>query len=91
VLSQLSADVQPEWRGMPLRPSHFVPAAAVPAQVLSGSPVEINLSLGAGFKVMDVNEWAARWKTSAEFPQCLACGSSNTKEHAFTQVTSAVP
>jgi hypothetical protein len=63
-------------------------AAAVPMpdQVLSGSPVEINPSLGAGFKVMDVNEWAARWKTSAEFPQCLACGSSNTKEHAFTQV-----
>jgi hypothetical protein len=59
----------------------------MPGQVLSGSPVEINPSLGAGFKVMDVAEWAARWKTSGEFPQCLACGSSNTKEHAFTQVT----
>lgn len=53
---------------------------------MAGEPVEINPSVGAGFKVMSVAEWAARWKRSEEFPDCLACGSSNTKEHAFTQV-----
>jgi hypothetical protein len=62
-----------------------------PKQVLAGAPVETNPSLGSGFKVMDVAEWAARWKTSGEFPQCLACGSSNTKEHAFTQVRPPPP
>lgn len=53
---------------------------------MAGEPVEINPSIGSGFKVMSVDEWAHRWKTNQEFPECLACGSSNTKEHAFTQV-----
>jgi hypothetical protein len=35
---------------------------------------------------MSVDEWAARFKRSEEFPECLACGGTNTKEHAFTQV-----
>jgi hypothetical protein len=55
-------------------------------QVLSGDPVEINPSKGSGFRVMSVDEWAARFKRSEAFPACLACSSSNTKEHAFTQV-----
>lgn len=34
---------------------------------------------------MDWNEYFGRFKTSPEFPQCLACGGTNTKEHYFTQ------
>lgn len=55
-------------------------------QVMAGDPVEINPSVGSGYRVMSVAEWAARFKCSQEFPECLACGGSNTKEHAFTQV-----
>eukprot|EP00775_Hariotina_reticulata_P006625 gene6625-6853_t len=54
-------------------------------KVIHGDPVEINPSVGEGFKVMSVEEWADRWKNSNEYPTCLACSSSNTKEHAFTQ------
>lgn len=50
-----------------------------------GLPVEINPSVGSGFKVMDWTEYFGRFKTSGEFPECLACGSRNTKEHYFTQ------
>ncbi|WIA11099.1 hypothetical protein OEZ85_011244 [Tetradesmus obliquus] len=77
----LQADIETSVNDSPKVKVHRVEWA----KVLAGSPVEINPSLGSGFKVMDVNEWAGRWKTSAEFPQCLACGGSNTKEHAFTQ------
>jgi hypothetical protein len=56
---------------------------------MSGDPVEINPSVGSGYRVMSVDEWAARFRKSEEFPDCLACGGSNTKEHAFTQVTAA--
>ena len=35
---------------------------------------------------MTVHEWAARWKRNDDYPDCLSCGSSNTKEHHFTQV-----
>eukprot|EP00879_Flechtneria_rotunda_P003561 GHRR01003795.1.p1 GENE.GHRR01003795.1~~GHRR01003795.1.p1 ORF type:complete len:147 (+),score=35.71 GHRR01003795.1:251-691(+) len=55
------------------------------AKVLAGDPVEINPSVGSGYKVMSVDEWAARWKRSEEFPDCLACQGTNTKEHAFSQ------
>ncbi len=32
-----------------------------------------------------MDEWAARWKPSAHFPACGACGGTRTKEHAFEQ------
>ena len=97
---------------------------------MSGDPVEINPSMGSGYKVrlpppprgddveggtlrfsrrterngraadspdsrahaggpptkiMTVNEWSARWKQNGDFPECLKCGSENTKEHHFIQ------
>ncbi|KAF8068161.1 EP0 [Scenedesmus sp. PABB004] len=55
------------------------------AAVLAGEPVEINPSVGAGYAVMSADEWAARFRRSAEFPECLACGGANTREHAFSQ------
>jgi hypothetical protein len=54
---------------------------------MSGDPVEINPSVGAGYRVMSVDEWAGRFKRSEEFSDCLACGGNNTKEHAFSQVS----
>ncbi|EFJ48586.1 hypothetical protein VOLCADRAFT_90712 [Volvox carteri f. nagariensis] len=55
--------------------------------VMSGDPVEINPSIGSGYKVMSVGEWSSRWKRNDDFPACLAeeCGSSDTREHYFTQ------
>lgn len=55
------------------------------SKIVQGGPVEINPSVGDGYRVMSVDEWAARWRRSDEFPDCLGCGSRNTKEHAFTQ------
>ena len=55
-------------------------------QVRAGLPVEINPSVGSGYKVMDWTEYFGRFKASPEFPECLACGGANTKEHYFTQV-----
>ena len=52
---------------------------------MQGEPVEINPTVGHGFKIMTVDEWAKRWKRNDDFPDCLACGSSSTKEHHFTQ------
>ncbi|GFH19178.1 uncharacterized protein HaLaN_16084 [Haematococcus lacustris] len=52
---------------------------------MAGDPVEINPSVGTGFKVMTVDEWAERWKPNPDFPSCLGCSSNNTKEHYFTQ------
>jgi hypothetical protein len=57
--------------------------------VRRGLPVEINPSVGSGFKVMDWAEYFGRFKTSPEFPECLACGGANTKEHAFSQARGA--
>ena len=54
-------------------------------KILHGDPVEINPSLGQGMKIMTVAEWTSRWKQNDRFPDCLACGSTNTKEHHFTQ------
>ncbi|GIL82954.1 hypothetical protein Vretifemale_11645, partial [Volvox reticuliferus] len=50
-------------------------------------PVEINPSIGSGYKVMSVAEWSSRWKRNEDFPTCLAedCGSTDTREHYFTQ------
>ena len=55
------------------------------AKVMAGEPVEINPSVGHGFKIMTVDEWSARWKPNEAFPECLQCGGKNTKEHHFTQ------
>lgn len=56
------------------------------ARVQTGEPVEINPSIGHGFKIMPVSEWSHRWKRNDDFPDCLHCKSTNTKEHHFTQV-----
>ena len=56
------------------------------APVQTGEPVEINPSIGHGFKIMPVAEWSARWKRNDDFPDCLQCKGTNTKEHHFTQV-----
>ncbi|KAK9812882.1 hypothetical protein WJX72_005182 [[Myrmecia] bisecta] len=55
------------------------------AKIMQGVPVEINPSIGHGYKIMSVDEWSARWKRNDDFPDCLACSSKNTKEHHFTQ------
>lgn len=54
-------------------------------KIMMGDPVEINPSVGHGFKIMTVDEWSSRWKRNDDFPDCLACGSTNTKEHHFNQ------
>ena len=36
-------------------------------------------------KIMTVDEWISRWKQKERFPHCLSCGSTDTKEHHFTQ------
>ena len=54
-------------------------------KILNGDQVEINPSVGAGLKVMTINEWSSRWKQNDRFPDCLACQSVSTKEHHFTQ------
>jgi len=51
----------------------------------AGDPVEINPSVGHGLKIMTVDEWISRWKPNERFPDCLSCGSTNTKEHHFSQ------
>ena len=32
-----------------------------------GDPVEINTSVGAGMKIMTVDEWISRWKQNERF------------------------
>ncbi|GAX73094.1 hypothetical protein CEUSTIGMA_g547.t1 [Chlamydomonas eustigma] len=54
-------------------------------KVMAGDPVEINPSVGSGYRVMTVEEWANRWKRNEDFPECLSCGGGRTKEHFFTQ------
>ncbi|CAK0783986.1 hypothetical protein CVIRNUC_007189 [Coccomyxa viridis] len=54
-------------------------------KIMTGEPVEINPSIGHGFKIMPVSEWSARWKRNDDFPDCLQCKGTNTKEHHFTQ------
>jgi hypothetical protein len=55
------------------------------SKVMNGEPVEINPSIGSGMRIMTVDEWASRWKRNDDIPDCLACGSTNTKEHYFKQ------
>ena len=57
-------------------------------KIMEGEPVEINPTVGHGYKIMTVDEWAKRWKRNDDFPDCQSCGSKNTKEHHFTQVPS---
>ena len=52
---------------------------------MNGDPVEVNPSVGYGYKIMTVDEWSSRWKRNDDFPDRLNCGSKNTKEHHFTQ------
>ncbi len=54
-------------------------------KIMQGDPVEINPSIGHGYKVMNVDEWSARWKRNNDFPKCLKCDGVNTKEHHFIQ------
>ena len=79
-------------------------------KILNGDPVEINPSVGSGYKrahnmhlsalctqamvlncvrsicrIMTVEEWASLFKSNEEFPTCLACRSTNTKEFWFLQ------
>ena len=54
-------------------------------KIMQGDPVEINPSIGHGYKIMTVDEWSARWKRNEDFVQCLQCGGVNTKEHHFIQ------
>ena len=54
-------------------------------KIMRGDPVEINPSVGSGLKIMTVDEWTSRWKRNDRFPECLACGSTATKEHHFMQ------
>ena len=35
---------------------------------------------------MTFEEWTALWKPNPDFPECLCCGSTNTKEHHFVQM-----
>ncbi|MEW5305328.1 MAG: hypothetical protein WDW38_005631 [Sanguina aurantia] len=77
----LRADVQTSISASPAARVHRVEWK----KVMEGSPVEINPSFGSGFKVMTVDEWAARWKNNEDFPACLNCNSKATKEHYFVQ------
>ena len=81
VTANLRAEVATAVSDRPMVKVH----AAEWAKVQAGDPVEINPSVGHGFRVMSVEEWAARWKPNEAFPECLNCGGSRTKEHAFTQ------
>lgn len=73
-----------EARAAARRLALIISSLACP-QVVAGEPVEIPPSSGSGYRVMSVEEWAARWRRSDEFGSCLACGGDNTREHAFSQ------
>ncbi|GLC34397.1 hypothetical protein PLESTB_000732800 [Pleodorina starrii] len=81
--ADLQGPVQTAMSAEPRAPVHRVEWR----KVMNGDPVEINPSIGSGYKVMSVSEWSARWKRNDDFPTCLAedCGSSDTREHYFTQ------
>ena len=84
--TNLRADVYSEVNEKPKARVHSVEWR----KVMEGVPVEINPSVVCGYKIMTVDEWAARWKRNEDFPDCLSCGSLNTKEHHFTQVSVVV-
>ncbi|KAK2079746.1 hypothetical protein QBZ16_002141 [Prototheca wickerhamii] len=81
VTSNLRAPVETATDSKPMVKVHAVEWA----KIMAGEPVEINPSVGHGYKIMSVKEWAARWKQNEAYPECLVCGSHNTKEHHFTQ------
>ena len=81
VVSNLRAEIETSVDSKPMVKVH----SREWEKIMQGKPVEINPSIGHGYKIMSVEEWAARWKTNEEFAECLNCGSKNTKEHAFTQ------
>lgn len=71
---------------MHLRPNGPRSRISLPCtQVMAGDPVEINPSVGSGYMCMTIEEWASRWKRNDDFPECLSCGGTRTKEHFFTQ------
>ena len=80
--TNLRADIVSEVNDKPKARVHSVEWR----KVMNGDPVEINPSVGHGYKIMTVDEWAGRWKRNDDFPDCLNCGSKSTKEHHFTQV-----
>jgi hypothetical protein len=77
----LKADIYTEVNADPKASVHSVEWR----KIMNGDPVEINPSLGNGLKIMTVDEWSAGWKRNDRFPDCLACGSTATKEHHFMQ------
>jgi hypothetical protein len=83
VVSNLRAEIETSVDSKPMVKVH----AKEWEKIMQGHPVEINPSIGHGFKIMSVDEWAARWKHNEDpvFSDCLNCGGKNTKEHAFTQ------
>ncbi|CAG9461483.1 unnamed protein product [Pedinophyceae sp. YPF-701] len=54
-------------------------------KVMEGLPVEINPSVGDGYKIMSVEEWSKLWKRNDDLAECANCGSTRTKEHHFMQ------
>lgn len=52
---------------------------------MKDEPANECLDPSAGLKIMTVDEWSSRWKRNDRFPDCLACGSTATKEHHFMQ------
>eukprot|EP00887_Chlorella_sp_A99_P003648 scaffold7.g3648.t1 len=81
VIANLRAPIQTKVAEAPTVRVHSVEWRKVQA----GEPVEINPSVGHGYKIMTVDEWSARWKRNEAFQECLQCGGKNTKEHHFTQ------
>ena len=81
VTSNLRAPVETQTSERPMVKVH----AREWDKVMAGEPVEINPSVGHGYRIMSVDEWSARWKANEAFPDCLRCGGKRTKEHHFTQ------
>jgi len=77
----LKADIYTEVNPNPRAKVHRVEWK----KIMDGDPVEINPSFGAGMKIMTIEEWSYHWKRNDRFPDCLICGSTNTKEHHFEQ------
>ena len=81
-------------RAPPLRSSSRPPTAALAQASAQGRVTGPSVlwcatqceQVGHGYRVMSVDEWAARWKRNDAWPECLQCGGKNTKEHHFTQV-----
>ena len=66
-------------------PPRPAPSRGAPAHARSPSAVLIPDDDGYGMKVMTVAEFTDSWKRNDDYPDCLACGSLNTREHHFIQ------